>query len=88
MDLGRHFSADPNFDCFCKFYNCFLAPEHKIDDEYIHRYLGALGPTEENALIQVNITGTMSILIKYRTMVTLTIITGIAYSVFNEIQLN
>lgn len=28
-------------------------PEHKIDDEYIHRYLGALGPTEENALIQL-----------------------------------
>ncbi|XP_046855313.1 SEC14-like protein 1 [Xenia sp. Carnegie-2017] len=27
--------------------------EYKIDDEYIHRYLGALTPTEENALIQL-----------------------------------
>ena len=30
-----------------------LDPESKIDDEYIHRYLGPLTPTEENALIQV-----------------------------------
>ncbi|CAB4017853.1 SEC14 1 [Paramuricea clavata] len=28
-------------------------PENKIDDEYIHRYLGPLTPTEENGLIQL-----------------------------------
>ena len=30
-----------------------IDPENKIDDDYIQRYLGPLGPTEENALIQV-----------------------------------
>lgn len=36
-----------------KFIYFHLDPENKIDDEYIHRYLGPLTPTEENGLIQV-----------------------------------
>lgn len=30
-----------------------LIPDYKLDDEYIHKFLGKLSPKEENQLIQV-----------------------------------